>query len=80
MPSITAAVVIRGIDAFRIFALPLILMGESLRVVGTYSYLEYTQYDNPYTSAASSVILLVMIIIALFAWLKTAGRGGLAVP
>ncbi len=79
MPSITAAVIIRGIDAFRIFALPLILMGESLKVVGTYSYLEYTQYNNPYTSAASSVVLLLMILFAVLVYLKTVGKGGLGI-
>lgn len=77
MPSITAAVIIRGIDAFRIFALPLILMGENLKVIGTYSYLEYTQYNNPYASAASSVILLAMILAAVTLYLKAAGKEGM---
>ena len=46
MPFISAAVIIRGIDAFRIFALPLILMGQNLKVIGTYAYLEYMEFNN----------------------------------
>lgn len=80
MPSITAAVIIRGIDAFRIFALPLILMGENLKVIGTYSYLEYVQYGNSYASAASSVVLLAMILCAVTVYLKIAGKGGMVAP
>jgi len=76
MPSITTAVIIRGIDAFRIFALPLILMGQHLKVVGTYSYLEYMEYGNPYTSAASSTILLVMIMSAVLFYIRSVGERG----
>lgn len=78
MPAITSAVIIRGIDAFRIFALPLILMGQNLKVVGTYAYLEYAEFNNYYTSAASSVILLLMIFTAVIVYIKTAGRKGMA--
>ncbi len=78
MPSITAAVIIRGIDAFRIFALPLILMGQNLKVIGTYAYLEYAEFNNYYTSAASSVILLLMIFTAVIIYIKAAGRKGMA--
>ncbi|MBD3245587.1 MAG: ABC transporter permease subunit [Candidatus Omnitrophica bacterium] len=78
VPSITAAVIIRGVDAFRIFAVPLILMGQNLKVIGTFAYLEYQEYNNPYTSAASSVILLGMILCAVLIYLKTAGRKGIA--
>ncbi|MFC1708808.1 carbohydrate ABC transporter permease [Candidatus Omnitrophota bacterium] len=79
MPSITIAVIIRGIDAFRIFALPLILMGQNLKVIGTFSYLEYMEFNNPYASAASSCILLVMILIAVSIYLKTVGKRGLSI-
>jgi trehalose transport system permease protein len=79
MPYITAAVIIRGIDAFRIFALPLILMGENLKVIGTYAYLEYIEYNNPYMSAASSVLLLIMILTAVIIYIKAVGRRGIAV-
>ena len=77
-PAITAAVIIRGIDAFRIFALPLILMGQNLKVVGTYAYLEYAEFNNPYTSAASSTILLFMILFAVLAYIKAVGARGIS--
>lgn len=77
MPFITSAVIIRGIDAFRIFALPLILMGQNLKVIGTYSYLEYSEFNNPYASAASSVILLFMIFGALMIYIKAVGKRGM---
>ncbi len=77
MPAITAAVIIRGIDAFRIFALPLILMGQNLKVIGTYAYLEYVELNNPYTSAVSSVILLLMILFAVLVYIKAVGRKGI---
>lgn len=79
LPSITAAVIIRGIDAFRIFALPLILMGQNLRVIGTYAYLEYTEFNNQYTSAASSVILLFMILAAVLIYIRAVGKRGMAI-
>ncbi len=78
LPFITAAVIIRGIDAFRIFALPLILMGQNLKVIGTYAYLEYAEYNNPYLSAASSVLLLSMILVAVFIYIRAVGRKGMA--
>ncbi len=77
LPSITIAVIIRGIDAFRIFALPLILMGHNLKVIGTYSYLEYTEYNNQYLSAASSVLLLCIILFAVSLYIKAAGKKGI---
>ena len=79
LPFITAAVIIRGIDAFRIFALPLILMGQNLKVIGTYAYLEYAEYSNPYLSAASSVLLLFMILTAVLIYIRAVGRKGMSV-
>lgn len=72
-PALTMAVIVRGVDAFRIFALPLALAGRSLPVVSTYAYVEYLEYGNPHTAAASSVILLLMILIAVGTYLKLAG-------
>jgi trehalose transport system permease protein len=72
-PALTMALIIRGVDAFRIFALPLALAGRSLPVLSTYAYVEYLEYGNPNTAAASSVILLLMILIAVASYLKLAG-------
>lgn len=72
-PALTMALIVRGVDAFRIFALPLALAGRGLPVVSTYAYVEYLEYGNPHTAAASSVILLVMILIAVGTYLKLVG-------
>lgn len=69
-PFITMALIIRGIDAFRIFELPLALTGRTTRVLATYSYFEFREFGNPYTSAASAAILMVMILIAIYVYLK----------
>ena len=72
-PALTMALIVRGVDAFRIFALPLALAGQGLPVLSTYAYVEYLEYGNPHTAAASSVILLAMILIAVGTYLKLAG-------
>jgi len=72
-PALTMALIVRGVDAFRIFALPLALAGRGLPVLSTYAYVEYLEYGNPHTAAASSVILLAMILIAVGTYLKLAG-------
>ncbi|UCG35083.1 MAG: sugar ABC transporter permease [Candidatus Omnitrophota bacterium] len=69
-PFITIPLIVRGIDAFRLFELPLTLVGSSTPVLSTYTYFEYFQYNNPYTAAASAVILLIMIIISATIYLK----------
>lgn len=72
-PALTMALIVRGVDAFRIFALPLALVGGGLPVLSTYAYAEYLEYGNPHTAAASSVILLVMVLVTVLAYLKLAG-------
>lgn len=69
-PFITMALIIRGIDAFRIFELPLALTGKTVPVLATYSFFEYRQFNNPYTSAASAAILMLMILLAIGVYLK----------
>lgn len=72
-PSITMALVIRGIDCFRIFELPLVLVGKSEPVLATFAYSEYNEALNPYTSAADSVILLLLILITITGYLVISG-------
>ena len=62
-------VVIRGIDTFRIFELPMVLMGKSFPVLGTYAYYEYAEYNNPHTSAAASTMLLAIILVFAVSYL-----------
>lgn len=72
-PALSMALIIRGVDAFRIFALPLALVGRHLPVLSTYAYVEYMEYGNPHTAAASSTLLLFMIITTVVAYLRLAG-------
>ena len=72
-PFITMAIVIRGIDCFRIFELPLVLAGKSTPVLSTFSYFEFSEALNPHTSAASSVILLLLIFISISVYLFWGG-------
>jgi trehalose transport system permease protein len=72
-PALTMALIVRGVDAFRIFALPLALVGRHLPVLSTYAYIEYLEYGNRHTAAASSVLLLLMIVLTIGAYLRCAG-------
>ena len=74
-PALTMALIVRGVDAFRIFALPLALAGRNLPVLSTYAYVEYLEYGNQYTAAASGTVLLVMILITIGIYLRLAGTG-----
>ena len=74
-PALTMALIVRGVDAFRIFALPLALAGRHLPVLSTYAYVEYLEYGNQHTAAASSAILLLMILMTIGAYLRLAGPG-----
>lgn len=74
-PALTMALIVRGVDAFRIFALPLALVGRNLPVLSTYAYVEYMEYGNQHTAAASSTILLLMILLTIGAYLRLAGPG-----
>jgi trehalose transport system permease protein len=72
-PAITSAVIIRGIDAFRIFVHPLALgVSGQVPVLASFAYNEYTNVHLT-TSAAASSLLLVMILIAVMAYLRIVG-------
>lgn len=72
-PAITSAVVIRGIDAFRIFAHPMGLgVGRTVPVLSTFGYYEYQRVYYT-TSAAVSTILLVMILVTVVLYIRLAG-------
>ncbi|HEY60971.1 MAG TPA: sugar ABC transporter permease [Anaerolineae bacterium] len=72
-PAITSAVIIRGIDAFRIFVHPLALgVSGQVPVLASFAYKEYINVHLT-TSAASSTILLFMILIAVVAYLRLVG-------
>ncbi|WP_148867640.1 ABC transporter permease subunit [Thermosediminibacter litoriperuensis] len=72
-PYITMAIILRAIDAFRVFELVLVLAGRATPVLSTFAYDEYNNYGNAYTSAAASAILLVIIMIFIYGYLKVGG-------
>ncbi len=72
---ITMAIIIRGIDAFRIFELPLALAGNNIPVLSTYAYFEYAQYDSPATSAVAGLVLGVMVLVFVLGYIKVMGEG-----
>jgi trehalose transport system permease protein len=73
-PSLTMALILRAIDAFRIFELPLTLTGKSTPVLGTLAYSEFYEYDNPFTSAAAATLLLGLIALCLMSYLGLVAR------
>jgi trehalose transport system permease protein len=48
-------------------------VGRQLPVLSTYAYVEYLEYGNPHTAAASSTILLVLMLVAIGTYLRLAG-------
>lgn len=73
-PALVMAMVLRAIDAFRIFELPLLLTGKSLPVLGTLAYSEYYEYGNPFTSAAAASLLLGIIALGIGGYLFLMSR------
>lgn len=78
-PSITMTVIIRAVDLFRIFELPMILAGKNTPVIATFAFEEYRLYNNPNVSGAAATILLIIIMIFVSLYLKYVDKGeGLA--
>lgn len=73
-PAITMTVIVRGVDVFRIFELPLVLAGRMTPVLATFAYTEYSQYHNPYTSGAAATFLLGIILIFVVLYLVLVER------
>ncbi len=73
-PAITMTVIIRGVDAFRIFELPLILAGRVNPVLATFAYTEYNQYQNIHTSGAAATFLLGIILVFVLLYLLLVER------
>lgn len=77
LPFVTMALVLRAIDAFRIFELALVLAGRVEPVLGTYIWSRYgPPTSDPYTAAAASIVLfgLILVFIVLYLGLVVAGR------
>ena len=75
-PAITAAIILRGVDAFQIFEIPLVLVGDSIPVLSTFAYYEYSIMLNDHTSAAASIILFLIILFLSITYLLWNRRRG----
>lgn len=62
MPSITMALILRAIDAFRIFDIAMVLAGQNVQVMSSFVYWEYNA-GNVNVASAAAVILLLMIAL-----------------
>lgn len=62
MPAITMAVILRAIDAFRIFDIAIVLAGNQVPVMSSFVYFEYFG-GNLHRASAAATILLGMIVI-----------------
>lgn len=68
MPAITMAVILRAIDAFRIFDIAIVLAGNQVPVMSSFVYFEYFGGNLNGASAAATILLgmIVVFIVAYF--------------
>lgn len=80
MPSITMAVILRAIDAFRIFDVVMVMASRSIPVMSTFVYINYFDFQDQHTASAAATILLLMIVafIAAYFLIVERRRGELA--
>jgi ABC-type sugar transport system permease subunit len=76
-PYLTAAVILRAIDAFRIFEVALVLAGRVEPVLGTFIWSRYAPpTSDPFTAAAGAVVLFVLILVFVLLYLRLVARRG----
>lgn len=73
MPSITMALILRAIDAFRIFDIAMVIAGQSIPVMSSFVYFDY-RAGNTNTASAAAVILLLMIVVFVVAYVLLVAR------
>lgn len=80
MPAITMALIVRAIDAFRIFDVVMVMASRSIPVMSTFVYSNYFDFQDPYSASAAATILLLMIVafIAIYFLVVERRRGELA--
>lgn len=69
-PSLQAALILRTILAFEVFAVVLALGGRNLPVLAGEAYYWYTAYQNPQVAAAYAVLILLISILTTLAYLR----------
>ncbi|HLU34458.1 MAG TPA: sugar ABC transporter permease [Thermomicrobiales bacterium] len=75
MPAITMALILRAIDAFRIFDIAMVLGGQAIPVMSSFVYTEY-RAQNVNLASAAAVILLLMIVVFVIAYFFLVERRG----
>lgn len=75
MPSITMALILRAIDAFRIFDIAMVIAGQAVPVMSSFVYQDY-RAGNVNTASAAAVILLLMIAVFVVAYFFLVERRG----
>ena len=80
MPAITMALILRAIDAFRIFDVVMVMASRSIPVMSTFVYINYFDFQDQHTASAAATILLLTIVafIAAYFLLVERRRGELA--
>jgi ABC-type sugar transport system permease subunit len=62
-PALFAALLLRGVDALRMFATPLVLTGvEGVPVLSTYAYHQWSDYGNDMAAAAAACVLALLSV------------------
>jgi trehalose transport system permease protein len=76
-PYVTVAVILRAIDAFRIFEVALVLAGRVEPVLGTFIWSRYAPpTSDPSTAAAATVVLFALILVFVVLYLGLVARRG----
>jgi len=81
LPYVTVTVILRAIDAFRIFELALVLAGRVEPVLGTFVWSRYAPpASDPFTAAAAAMVLFVVILAFTTLYLRVTGSRGAVEP
>lgn len=71
LPALSVALVLRSIDALRIFATPLVLTGmEGAPVLSTLAYHYWADYSNQWVASAAATLLAVLVLSFSYLYLK----------
>ena len=73
--TVTMSLLFRAVDAFRVFEMPQIMVGQALPFLATYAYEEYGTFNNPNASGAACTILLALILTFALLYLKFVDKG-----
>jgi ABC-type sugar transport system permease subunit len=76
-PALVGALVLRGVDALRIFSTALVLTGaEGTPVLSTYAYLLWSDSQEPRVAMAASMVLAAMVTVMGLAGIALGRRFG----